>query len=73
MPGAVPRTSTEALNNVTLPFVMQLADDGTQEALLGDPNFLNGLNVHAGHVTEEHVAESLGYEYVSPEVALTGA
>jgi alanine dehydrogenase len=71
MPGAVPRTSTEALNNVTLPFVLQLADLGATEALLADPNFRNGLNVYAGQVTEEHVAESLGYEYVTAADALT--
>lgn len=70
MPGAVPRTSTDALNNVTLPFVIQLADDGPTAALLADPNFLDGLNIHAGQVTEEHVAESLGYDYVAPAVAL---
>ena len=71
MPGAVPRTSTDALNNVTLPFVLELADHGATAALLADVNFLNGLNVHAGLVTEEHVAESLSYDYVNPAAALT--
>ena len=70
MPGAVPRTSTDALNNVTLPFVLDLADQGATAALLSDSNFLNGLNVHRGLVAEEHVAESLGYAYVDPATAL---
>ncbi|MCB0972368.1 MAG: hypothetical protein KDA97_12760, partial [Acidimicrobiales bacterium] len=70
MPGAVPRTSTEALNNVTLPFTLALADGGAGNALLADPWFLPGLNVHAGMVTEPHVAAQLGYEHVLPEVAL---
>jgi alanine dehydrogenase len=62
MPGVVPRTSTYALNNVTLPFVLKLADEGVKNALLGDPYFLAGLNVCAGQVTEPHVAQALGYE-----------
>jgi alanine dehydrogenase len=70
MPGAVPRTSTDALNNVTLPFTLALARKGARQALLDDPNFLSGLNVRRGMVTEEHVAESLGYEWVPPEKAL---
>ena len=70
MPGAVPRTSTDALNNVTLPFTLALAEKGAQRALTDDPFFLPGLNVHRGMVTEEHVAESLGYDYVPPAVAL---
>ena len=72
MPGAVPRTSTDALNNVTLPFVLALARKGATQALLDDPYFLSGLNVHRGRITEEHVAASLGYDYVPPEVALRG-
>ena len=70
MPGAVPRTSTYALNNATLPFTLALADKGAKQALLDDPNFLGGLNVCRGTVTEEHVAGALGYEYVPPETAL---
>ena len=73
MPGAVPRTSTYALNNVTLPFTLALAEKGIERALMDDPNFLSGLNVHRGLVTEEHVAESLGYDHVAPEAALAGA
>ena len=48
MPGAVPQTSTYALNNATLPYVMSLADLGFQAALARDPGFAMGLNVHAG-------------------------
>ncbi len=70
MPGAVPRTSTFALNNVTLPFVLALAAKGPRQALLDDANLLNGLNVHGGMVTHEDVAYDLGYEYVPPERAL---
>ncbi|MFN3133024.1 alanine dehydrogenase [Roseibium sp.] len=70
MPGAVPRTSTYALNNATLPFALALADKGAKKALLDDPNFLPGLNVHQGKVTCEAVATALGYDYVDPESAL---
>ena len=70
MPGAVPRTSTYALNNVTLPFVLALADRGARDALLADANFLGGLNVCRGQVTEAAVAEALGYEHVDPAAAL---
>jgi alanine dehydrogenase len=70
MPGAVPRTSTYALNNATLPFTLALADKGAKQALFDDPNFLGGLNVCKGTITEEHVARALGYEYVAPEKAL---
>lgn len=64
MPGAVARTSTFALNNATLPFVLALADKGWRRALADDPHLLAGLNLHAGAVTCLAVAESLGYEYV---------
>lgn len=63
MPGAVPRTSTFALNNATLPFARKLADLGWKAALAADPHLANGLNVHAGHVTHAAVAHDLGYEY----------
>jgi alanine dehydrogenase len=63
MPGAVPRTSTFALNNATLPFARKLADLGWQDALRLDPHLANGLNVHAGRVTNAAVAKDLGYEY----------
>ena len=71
MPGAVPRTSTYALNNATLPFTLALADHGPRDALLADPYFLGGLNVCGGMLTESHVAEAQGLEYVDPAEALT--
>ncbi|MEM9533399.1 MAG: alanine dehydrogenase [Pseudomonadota bacterium] len=63
MPGAVPRTSTFALTNATLPFVKVLAKKGWSAALKGDAHLANGLNVHAGQVTHAAVAEDLGYDY----------
>jgi len=72
MPGAVPYTSTYALNNATLPFALKLADRGYQAALLDDPNFLPGLNVHRGRITNRPVAQALGYDYVEPARALEG-
>lgn len=70
MPGAVPRTSTYALNNATLPFTLALANNGYAKALADNPHLMNGLNVHAGHVTCEAVATALGYDYVAPAKAL---
>ncbi len=70
MPGAVPRTSTFALNNATLPFILSLADKGPKQAMLDNPHLLGGLNVCSGMVTEEHVAVALGYDYVDPAAAL---
>ncbi|HCB33645.1 MAG TPA: alanine dehydrogenase [Acidimicrobiaceae bacterium] len=69
MPGAVPVTSTRALNDATLPRVLALADDGL-DALRADEHLRAGLNVHAGMVTEPHVAKSLGLDYVPAEAAL---
>jgi alanine dehydrogenase len=63
MPGAVPRTSTFALNNATLPFARKLADHGWKAAMQADPHLANGLNVHAGHVTNQAVAEALDLPY----------
>src|SRR6202011_826895 len=60
MPGAVPRTSTFALTNATLPYVKALADLGWQAALKRDPGLAAGLNVHAGEITHEVVAKALG-------------
>ena len=70
MPGAVPRTSTFALNNATLPHVLTIADKGYRRALADDPHLRNGLNVHAGEVTCKEVAEALGYGYRPPLEAL---
>jgi alanine dehydrogenase len=66
MPGAVARTSTFALNNATLPFVLALADKGWRGAITGDPHLRNGLNVHAGTLTCRPVAEALGLPYTPP-------
>ena len=70
MPGAVPRTSTFALNNVTLPFVLALAGKGARQALADDPHLRAGLNVHAGKITHEAVARDLDLAYVPAEEAL---
>jgi len=72
MPGAVPKTSTHALNNATLPFAIALADKGWKRALAEDPHLMNGLNVYAGHVTHPAVAEDLDYDYVDPK-SIVGA
>ena len=63
MPGAVARTSTFALNNATLPFVLALADKGTVGALRADPHLRAGLNVYEGKITHPAVAEALGLPY----------
>ena len=70
MPGVVPKTSTYALNNVTLPFALDLANKGVTQALLDDEHLRAGLNVHAGSITCLEVAHDLGYEYVSALDAL---
>jgi alanine dehydrogenase len=66
MPGGVPRTSTFALNQATLPYLVKLANKGYQKALKEDKNFLAGLNVCKGQVTYKAVADVFGYEYVDP-------
>jgi alanine dehydrogenase len=70
MPGAVARTSTLALGNATLPFVLALAGRGWRDAVRADPHLLAGLNVHAGQVTYEAVATALGVPYRDPARAL---
>ena len=70
MPGGVARTSTFALTNATLPFAVQLANKGAKQAMLDDVHLLNGLNIHAGKVTYEAVAQDLGYDYVPAAKAL---
>jgi alanine dehydrogenase len=67
MPGACARTSTHALTNATIPYVMKLADLGYQKALADDAGFLSGLNLYLGSVTNQFVAEDLGYEYIPPQ------
>lgn len=69
MPGAVARTSTYALNNVTLPFALKIADHGWKAALKADNHLLQGLNVWDGKVTNTPVAEALGYDFVAPDLA----
>ena len=63
MPGAVPRTSTLALNNVTLPYALDLATKGLRQAVLDDPGLLAGVNTHAGAITCQPVAKSQEREY----------
>ncbi|PCJ48313.1 MAG: alanine dehydrogenase [Gammaproteobacteria bacterium] len=71
MPGAVPLTSTFALNNVTLPFILELANKGYKQALTDNVDLRNGLNVYRGQVTCESVATNLNFEYVEPATALS--
>lgn len=66
MPGAVPQTSTYALNNATLPFALSLANQGWKKAMQQDQDLLNGLNVHAGKLCYEAVAQAQGLEYTDP-------
>src|SRR4051794_20472728 len=70
MPGAVPITSTWALTNATMPYVVRLADNGVHGALSGDPGFLEGLNVAAGRVTYAPVAQDQGLEFTPAQEAL---
>lgn len=70
MPGAVARTSTLALGNATLPFMLALADKGWKAACSDDPHLLAGLNVHAGKLTYAAVGEALGIDAISPTDAL---
>jgi alanine dehydrogenase len=70
MPGAVPITSTYALTNATMPYVVKLASEGAQAALSSDPGFLAGLNVCDGRITYAPVAEVVGAEVVAPQDAL---
>lgn len=69
MPGAVPRTSTIALTNVTIPYALQIANKGVKKAVEDNAALLRGVNVVNGNVTYEAVAKDLGYNYVSVEQA----
>jgi alanine dehydrogenase len=69
MPGAVARTSAMALNNVTLPYVLQLASQGWERALGNDEHFAAGLNVHQGKIRHPMVADALGVELVPLRLA----
>jgi alanine dehydrogenase len=70
MPGAVARTSTQALGNATLPFLLNLADKGWRKACEDDPHLLNGLNVHDGKLTYYAVGKALGLDVIAPSLAL---
>jgi alanine dehydrogenase len=70
MPGAVPRTSTIALGNATMPYILALADKGWRDACEEDPHLLSGLNVHAGSLTHHAVGRALGIDVLSPRLAL---
>jgi len=70
MPGAVARTSTIALGNATMPFMLALADKGWRQACEDDPHLLNGLNVHAGQLTYYAVGKALGIDVISPQKIL---
>jgi alanine dehydrogenase len=70
MPGAVARTSTLALGNATMPFMLALASKGWKRACADDPHLLDGLNIHAGKLTYAAVGEALGIESVDPASVL---
>ena len=70
MPGAVAKTSTLALTNATLPFVVELANKGWKQAVQENRHLLNGLNICRGNVTYYAVARDLGYNYVDPLACL---
>ncbi|MGD9734314.1 MAG: alanine dehydrogenase [Solirubrobacterales bacterium] len=70
MPGAVPITSTGALTNATMPYLLRLADEGAAGALSADPGFLSGLSVVAGRLVDEAVARDQGAEWIAPQQAL---
>jgi alanine dehydrogenase len=70
MPGAVPITSTYALTNATMPYVIRLADEGVHQALEADPGFMDGLNVAGGKLTYEPVARDQALEFTPPQDAL---
>ena len=73
MPGAVARTSTIALGNATMPFLLALADKGWKQACADDPHLLNGLNVHAGKLTYFAVGKALGIDVTSPQLVVKAA
>ncbi|WP_298839954.1 alanine dehydrogenase [uncultured Roseobacter sp.] len=72
MPGAVARTSTIALGNATMPFMLSLADKGWKQACQDDPHLLNGLNVHDGRLTYYAVGKALGIDVVAPSLVVKG-
>jgi len=70
MPGAVPRTSTFALNNATVRYTLQLADQGVEKAVREDPDLANGVNTYRGQITCAPVAESQGRPFTPLEQLL---
>jgi alanine dehydrogenase len=70
MPGAVARTSTIALGNATMPYLLNLANKGWRQACLDDPHLMEGLNVHAGQLTYYAVGKALGMDVLSPNLAI---
>jgi alanine dehydrogenase len=72
MPGAVPRTSTFALTNVTIGYVLKMANQGVMTAVAEDPALAKGVNIYRGHVTHEAVARDLSYPYQPLSMVLKG-
>ncbi|KCV81178.1 alanine dehydrogenase [Actibacterium atlanticum] len=70
MPGAVARTSTIALGNATMPFILALADKGWKQACTDDPHLLEGLHTHAGQLTNYAVGKALEIDVISPQVVI---
>ncbi|MEL6196799.1 MAG: alanine dehydrogenase, partial [Pseudomonadota bacterium] len=73
MPGAVSRTATIALTNATMPYLLALADKGWAQACRDDPHLANGLNVHAGRLTNYQVGQALGIDVYAPRLVLGSA
>ena len=73
MPGAVPRTSTYALTNVTLPYALAIAGRGVEVAVRADPVLAGGVNVYAGHVTNAGVADAHGLPFTPLGTLVDGA
>jgi alanine dehydrogenase len=67
MPGAVPRTSTYGLNNATLPYMVKLANLGTEAAIQADPALAKGVNTYQGRITYPGVADAFGLEHTPVE------
>jgi alanine dehydrogenase len=70
MPGAVPRTSTIALTNVTVPYALQIANKGVKQAITDNNALKLGVNAAGGSITYAAVARDLGYAYVPVETAM---
>ena len=71
MPGAVPKTSTVALNNATLPFILNIANNGCAKAFDNDEGLMSGLNIFCGKLTVKAVADLFGFKYTNPNNILT--